>query len=524
NELVTTVTKKEIMRVTKKYLVPDNMVICYSSPDTTSSGKSLVKANAEVEVETDAEIDVEIGEKVKKGFFTKLFSLGKEDVRTLYKPTLSDILAPNAIAPLIDSLILDNGVPVYIYEDNTFPTVYVMAFIETSRLPENAERTGIRDFTEAMFTRGTLTRNYNELLEERSFTPYQFNISHSWDKIIFQGYSLVKDVDKMLNFVNEVLREPSFPEDQIEKLRPRFISNAENFKKTETMKAFYAMFEDVFEGHQYSLPYAGNVEVYENLTRTDFIEFHEKYYSPEHMKLVVVGDFNKQWIREKLNKTLGQWDKKSGDEFLPFTRIKLIKGKTVYVFPNPEYKQCRVDIAFNPNEGGIMSDNPDLNAIRILENVLCGSSLTSRMGVELRDKQGLSYGIESNLWIRSQGGYWNIRTKLDKKNLSKMIHGIFNEIEKVQKEGITAEELNKAKSRRIALLPLATRTPDDIGHIVFNQLQKHRPLDYFDKKRERIMAVTLEDVQLMANKYLDVNNYIISVSGNLAEDALDEFK
>ncbi len=524
NELVTAVTKEDIMRVTKKYLVPENMVICYSSPDTTSSGKVSTKIEAEAEPETDAEIDLETGEKVKKGFFTKLFGLGKEDVRMLYKPTLSDILAPDPIAPLIDSLILDNGVPLYIYEDHTFPTVYVMAFIETGRIPENAERTGVRGFTKAMLTRGTLTRTYDELLEEISFTPYQFDVSQSWDKIIFQGYSLVKDVDKMLNFTYDAIANPSFPEDQIEKLRPRFISNAENFKKTETMQAFYAMFEDVFEGHQYSLPYAGNVEVFENLTRADLIEFHEKYYSPERMKLVAVGDFDKQWIREKLNKTLGQWDKISGDEFLPFTRIKLIKGKTVYVFPNPEYKQCRVDIAFNPNEGGIMSDNPDLDAIRILENILCGSSLTSRMGVELRDKQGLSYGIESNLWIRDQGGYWNIRTKLDKKNLSKMIHGIFNEIEKVQKEGVTSEELNKAKSRRIALLPLATRTPDDVAHIVFNQLQKHRPLDYFDKKRERIMAVTMEDVQRVANKYLDVHNYIISVSGNLAEDALDKFK
>jgi len=524
NELVTAVTKEDIMRVTKKYLVPENMVICYSLPDTTSSGKSLVEAEVEAEVETEAEIDVETGEKVKKGFFAKLFGLGKDDVRTLYKPTLDDILAPNPIAPLIDSLVLDNGVPVYIYEDHTFPTVYVMGFIETGRLSEDVEKPGISSFTEVMLARGTQTRTYDELLEERSFTPYQFDVSQSWNKINIQGYSLTKDVDKMLNFTYNAIVNPSFPEDQMEKLRPRFISNAENSKKKETMKAFYAMFEQVFEGHQYSLPYAGDAEVFKNLTREDLVKFHDKYYSPEKMKLVVVGDFDKQWIREKLNKTFGQWVKKSGDEFLPFTRINPIKGKTVYVFPNPEYKQCRVDIAFNPNEGGIMSDNPDLDAIWILENILCGSSLTSRMGVELRDKQGLSYGIESNLWIRDHGGYWNIRTKLDKKNLVKMIHGIFNEIEKVQKEGVTEEELIKAKARRIALLPLSTRTPDDVGHIVFSQLKKHRPLDYFDKKRERIMAVTMEDVQRMANKYFDTQNYIIAVSGNVSEDILDEFK
>jgi zinc protease len=207
-----------------------------------------------------------------------------------------------------------------------------------------------------------------------------------------------------------------------------------------------------------------------------------------------------------------------------FTKIKPIQGKHVYVFHNPEYKQCRLDMAFNPIEGGITTDIEDYETLKILEHILCGSSLTSRMGIELRDKQGLSYGIKSTLWIRDHGGYWNIRTELDKDNVVKMIQGILAEIEKVQKEGVTEEELNKAKARKIALLTLQTRTADDIGNIIFDQLRDKKPLDHFDQRRNAIMAVTKEDVQRLANRYLDVNNYIISVSGDLNENSLDMFK
>jgi predicted Zn-dependent peptidase len=73
-------------------------------------------------------------------------------------------------------------------------------------------------------------------------------------------------------------------------------------------------------------------------------------------------------------------------------------------------------------------------------------------------------------------------------------------------------------------LTLQTRTADDIGNIIFDQLRDKKPLDHFDQRRNAIMAVTKEDVQRLANRYLDVNNYIISVSGDLNENSLDMFK
>jgi zinc protease len=375
-----------------------------------------------------------------------------------------------------------------------------------------------------MLKRGTAERSYNEMLEERSFTPYQLHNGQSWSTIHFSGYSLKEDTDKMLKGMYDIMAHPVFPKEQMEKIRPRLISSAENFKKTERMKAFYKMFETLFQGHQYAIDHAGDAEAFKKLTREDLVNFYNKYYSPEKLKLIAVGDFDKEWIGKKLNQHIGQWEKESHDPQLEFGEIDPVKGKKVFVYNNPEYEQCRVDIGFNPVKGGIKYGNPDIPAVEILERILCGSTLTSRMGVELRDNRGLCYNIRSNLWIREHAGYWNIRTRTDKKNVKEMINGMFEQIELVQEEGVTKDELEKAKYREISLLSYRVRAKDDMGNVVYSMLKHGHSLDHFDNAKERIMDVTLEDIKRVANKYLDTENYIISVSGNLEEDALDSFK
>jgi predicted Zn-dependent peptidase len=83
-------------------------------------------------------------------------------------------------------------VPVYFLENHEYPTILLIGYIETGRMEEENLHPGIRQMTEALMVRGTAKRTYEELLEERSFTPYQIDISQSWNKIIFQGYGLLK--------------------------------------------------------------------------------------------------------------------------------------------------------------------------------------------------------------------------------------------------------------------------------------------------------------------------------------------
>ena len=160
----------------------------------------------------------------------------------------------------------------------------------------------------------------------------------------------------------------------------------------------------------------------------------------------------------------------------------------------------------------------------VMNHILAGSALTSRMGVELRDKQGLIYGIRSQPWTISLGvGYWKINTKTAPQNVKKVLTGIFKEIRKLLESGVTDEELATAKKRQLGLLPFFIETPDDVASRVFELLQDKKPLNFFDKKAERIEKVTKEDVARIAKKYLTVDRYVIVIDGPIEEHALDGF-
>ncbi|MFP4547466.1 MAG: M16 family metallopeptidase [Fidelibacterota bacterium] len=520
------VTKEDLMRVMKTYFIDKNLFVCYAYPDSASAKDVDLMAATEApdsSLTDEDDIDISVN---KKSFIQKIAGMFSHNVpmEELYKPDLDDVIAPKPIEPLVEKFTLDNDVPVYLVENHDFPTIYVMGYIENGRLQENEDYPGFTTFITSMLGRGTTSKTYDEILETRSFTPYHTRFNQGWSGITFSGYSLKEDTDTMLTDVYDILVNSTFPEDQIEKIRPRLINSAEKYNNKKEMQAFYKMFTGIFEGHQYALPHAGDPEAFKKVTRQHILDHYNKYFSPERLKLVVVGDCNEEWIKEKLNKELGQWQKPSGDPMLPFSEIKPLERREVYAVNMPDAKQCRVDIGFNPVKGGIKNGNPDLPALKILEQILCGSTLTSRMGVELRDNRGLCYSIRSNLWVREHGGYWNIRTNTDANNVSEMVSGMLEQIKKVQQEGVTREELEKAKYRSVSLLSFQLRTPDDIGAKVFEMLKNEQPLDHFDHAKERYMAVTAEDVKRVANKYLDPDHYILSVSGNITKEELKEFE
>jgi predicted Zn-dependent peptidase len=144
------------------------------------------------------------------------------------------------------------------------------------------------------------------------------------------------------------------------------------------------------------------------------------------------------------------------------------------------------------------------------------------MGVELRDKQGLFYGIKSELWVKGDKiGYWKFNTQTAPRNTEKLIIGIFSEIKKLLKDGVTDEELLTAKNKQLGLLPFYVETPDDAASIVFDLLMEKRPLDSFDKKADRIKAITKEDILRIAKKYFTIENFVIAVDGPIEEHSLD---
>ena len=367
--------------------------------------------------------------------------------------------------------------------------------------------------------RGTKKHPYAELSERMAFVPFQFVPSGGAKGFGFSGYSLIEDVDEMMETGREIVLEPAFDNEQIEKVRETQARQAKTrFQKTE-MQAFYSMFNHLFEGHPLSQTYSTEESI-KNITKEDLIALHKKYLRPENLTMYMVGDKTPEEMKVLANKYFGQW-KAEGEKFeISVTPpVKPLTDKSLKVFTENDATECTVNIGFAPFNNIPPEEGEALSA---LNYILAGSALTSRMGIELRDKQGLIYGIKSELWVKGDNiGYWKFNTKTAPKNTEKVISGIFSEIRKLLDGGITDEELKAAKNRQLGLLPFYVESAGDVSNIAIDLVNKKLPFEFFDKKTDRIVSLTKEDLMKVARKYFTLDHFVIVVDGPIEEHSLD---
>ncbi|MDP2037180.1 MAG: pitrilysin family protein, partial [Ignavibacteria bacterium] len=433
-----------------------------------------------------------------------------------------EVIKPKPIEPMIKTMKLKNGITIHTMENHLIPTVSIVGLFETGIMPEALKggKPGISSFLSNVMNRGTKNLNYEQLSERLAFVPFSFSTSGSYKSFFFQGNSLIENADEMMKTGFSIVTEPALLDNEIEKLRPRHLIQAKNRMKSTSMKAFYHMYNTIFEGHPVT-KYFSNEQSLKSITKNDLIELHKKYFQPKNATLLMVGDMSPQKMKELADKYFGTWKSKA-ESFRPVKApaVKELDKKVIKVFTEKDYTECTINIGFAPNN----DVDPDEEEIMTVMNyILAGSALTSRMGIELRDKQGLVYGIKSEPWSISDGiGYWKFNTKTAPKNVTKVITGIFGEIKKFFESGITDEELETSKNRQLGLLPFFVETPDDVATRVFELLSDKKPFDFFDKKAERIRKVTKEDVMRIAKKYFTLDKYVIVVDGPIEENSLDK--
>jgi zinc protease len=520
NNRVNNVTKEDIINVMNKYFSPEKVTIGYTFPK--EGEKSIVKKSngEEEEGESSEGEDTEGIYNSHDKFYYRMPSEAME-FGELLTDNADEVIKPAPIAPMIKKFILDNGVKLFIIENHLIPTVSIVGSIETGVIPEALEggQPGIAALMGDMMNRGTKTISYKELSERMAFVPFSFSLSGNYRGFYFQGNSLVKDADEMMRTGYDMVLNPAFREEDLKRLLPGHLLSARNRLKKTSVKAFYYMFNTMFEGHTLT-KYNATEEALNSIKISDFEDLHKKYFNPGNTFILMVGDMKPEEMKDLANKYFGKWESDEDPVTIPMVKpVKELKKKEIKVFPEKDYTECTINIGFAPYN---QIDPAEDEIVSVLNYILASSALTSRMGIELRDKQGLIYGIKSELWYKSDNiGYWKFNTKTGPQNTEKVIKGVFSEIRKLLKDGITDEELNAAKQRQLGLLPFYVETPDNAATIAFDMIRDKKPLNFFDNKAQRILSITKDDIMRIARKYFTLDKFMVVVDGPLEENSLD---
>jgi len=517
-------TKEDIMRVMKKYFQPEKMTIGYLYPKDKSKAKKVKKGDLQDDMDTNG--DKQDKEELLNiihpdAFFYKIPEEVAGFLGSLTENDFKDVIRPNPVQPLIKTFKLDNGITLQTIENHLVPAVAVIGSFETGNILEanEGQKPGVCTVLSDAMNRGTENADYPELSERMAFVPFQFGVSGGYHSFGFQGYSLIKDSEEMMKTGFDIVTKPGLRDDQIAKIKVKQKISAKNRFKQTGMKAFYYMFNQLYKDHPYS-KINSTEESIESIKKEDLVKIHKKYLRPEFLTMLMVGDMKPEEMRDLANKYYGKWKNETpAPKTVDIPAPKGLDKKEIKVFTEKDYSECTINIGFNPRSD-VMPEEQE--AVSLMNNILAQSALTSRMGIELRDKQGLIYGLKSELWAPVDNiGYWKFNTKTGPKNTEKVITGIFKEIRKFLKDGITDEELNKAKGRALGLLPLIVETPDDVAGVVYDMMKNKKSFDFFDKKTDRILAVTKEDVINVAKKYFSLDKFIVVVDGPIEEKSLD---
>jgi zinc protease len=408
--------------------------------------------------------------------------------------------------------VLSNGVVAYLVEDHDLPLVSVSAIVRTGSYLDPAGKEGLAALTGTqMRVGGTTSKTAEEFDEAADFLAA--NISNSIGAT--QGNAslnlLAKDIDQGLALYFDMLKNPRFQDDRLKLAKSQLLQNMER-RNDRT---------DAIEGREWArLMYGDHFTTKEStkasidgITREDMIAFHQRYYQPGGFIFAVSGDFNTKEMVSKLEAAMKGWPiNKAAVPPVPKPTNTLVPG--VYVVNKADVNQGRVSIGHT----GAMRDSPDSYALEIMNDILGGGGFTSRIMSRVRSDEGLAYSAGSSFGL---GTYYPgvFRASFQSKNptTSQAIEIVLEEINRVRTVKVSAEELETAKNSNIEFFPRIFATAGQIAGTFAQDEYTKRPADYWATYRDRIRAVTAEDVQRVAAKYLHPDQLVVLVVGNIDE-------
>ncbi len=467
------ITPEDIRRVAEKYFHPERLTVGLLVPKVAPLSFSREEA-------------------------ASLSRTVDEEMRNLHA-------ARTAESPGPQRFVLSNGITLLVKEERSVPTVSMNAVFLGGLRYETADNNGLFNALASLWTKGTQRKSAQELAAEVEGMAGSIGGFSGRNTFGLNATFLSRFFSRGLEIMAEVMLEPAFSQEELEKLRPVLLAQLKQQEDSLPATTFINFNKLLFTGYPYSMNPLGRRETMERLSVAEIKKAYQGHIVPGNLVLSIVGDVSAPRVREAVESLFSHWREQ---EFRDITLLppEVVSGPKISSILK-EKQQVHIAIGFP----GVNLHHPDRAALEVLNSVLSGQG--GRLFTELRDKESLAYSVSAFSTEGVEAGAFGVYIATSPEKKDTAISSLWRELNQVRGEKIDPVELDRAKRYVIGSTEIGLQTNSSQAMDMALNERYGLGFDFTRTYLDKIEKVYVDDVLRVAKTYIQPAKYVIVMVG-----------
>ena len=407
--------------------------------------------------------------------------------------------------PTITENVLDNGLEVVVIEQPNMPIISLDVYFAGGSTAAPQDLPGLAGITGDLITRGTITRSAQDIAGAIEQVGGAVGSGAGSDSMSLGVFALIEDADLAFELLADMTLNANFPENEVERERTERISALEANLAEPGFVAGRTFGRLLYEGHPY-----GNATTFDSLkaiTRDDIVAFYESRRQPDNAVLIIAGAITTEEGLAYARQHFADWQGTA--QAVDFPPLPEHSGQRLILVDRPGSTQAN----FIMGNLGIQGASLDYFPARVMNYVL-GGTFSSRLVQNIREEKGYTYSIGSGFSYPADRGRFVVTAAVRNDVIAPALEEVFKEIEVMQNEALSDEEINDARDGIVGRFVFGLETYQDFVESVASYKIRGVELDRLNKWLGYIKGVSTEDVLDIANTYIHPEDFIIVVVGD----------
>lgn len=395
----------------------------------------------------------------------------------------------------IHRTVLSNGIVVLTAENPAADIIAARIFVRAGSCAETREQAGLAHLLSAVMTKGCDGLSSLEIAERVESVGASLSTDTATDYFLLSLKTVTSDFEEILALAGLILRSPTFPETQVELERRLALQDIRSQKEQPFTIAFDQLRQAMYQNHPYAMSVLGDETTMSRLTRADLVNYHKTHFRPDRVVISIAGRITSDEAVKLVEQVFGDWQ--PPEEIPPILNLPEIQIQPHHQLQPLQTQQSIVMLGYL----GPAVSSPDYAALKLLSTYL-GNGLSSRLFVELREKQGLAYEVSAFYPTRLYPGSFVVYMGTAPENTSIALQGLWKEVDLLCTTEVSASALQASKNKILGQYALGKQTNGQIAQIYGWYETLGLGIEFDHHFQELIAAVNLADAMAAAGRYL----------------------